>query len=207
MHTRNILLLPFLSGLAAAQVTLATTTAAPSSTMNETSMASGAVMSSWVYYNTTVTATTVVKELTTVCAEPTTTFTFNGCVYPATQGQTVTVTNCPCTITATKPTLTSSLCTTPATGAAATGKDSDKSSPSGGAIVPPGMNDANGTSGMSMGGSNNGPGASAKATATPSSPKSLPSGAVEVNGAQKQQKKSLAGLAVAALGVFALGGL
>lgn len=52
----------------------------------------------WTYYNTTVVATTVVNQLITVCPTATT-YTFNGCVYPVTQGQTLTVTNCPCTIT------------------------------------------------------------------------------------------------------------
>ena len=76
------------------------------------------------------------------------------------------------------------------------------SSPSGGAVVPPGMNNANGTPGMPgmpMGG------ASSSNMATPSSPTAVPT-AVQVAGAPQQQK-SLAGLAVAVVGVFALGRL
>ncbi|KAI0097382.1 hypothetical protein GGR51DRAFT_566591 [Nemania sp. FL0031] len=63
----------------------------------------------WAYYNVTVTSVVVVQELTTLCQEATT-LTYNGCEYPATKGQLVTVTNCPCTVTTTIPTLTSSKC-------------------------------------------------------------------------------------------------
>lgn len=52
----------------------------------------------WSYFNVTVTSVVVVQELTTVCKEATT-LTFNGCEYPATAGQVVVVTNCPCTVT------------------------------------------------------------------------------------------------------------
>ncbi|KAH8202536.1 hypothetical protein TruAng_003247 [Truncatella angustata] len=56
----------------------------------------------YTYYNTTVTAILVVAELITVCGAATT-YNFNGVEYPATEGQTVTVTNCPCTITTVSP--------------------------------------------------------------------------------------------------------
>lgn len=52
----------------------------------------------WQYYNTTVPTTVVVPQLTTVCGQATT-MTYNGVQYTATAGQTVTVTNCPCTVT------------------------------------------------------------------------------------------------------------
>ncbi|KAI1108093.1 hypothetical protein F5Y14DRAFT_114987 [Nemania sp. NC0429] len=63
----------------------------------------------WAYWNTTVTAVEVVNELTTKCNEATT-LTFNDCEYPATKGEVIVVTNCPCTVTKVHPTLTSSLC-------------------------------------------------------------------------------------------------
>ncbi|KAI0437299.1 hypothetical protein F4803DRAFT_160564 [Xylaria telfairii] len=63
----------------------------------------------WSYFNVTVTSVVVVQELTTLCPEATT-LTFNDCKYPATAGQVVVVTNCPCTVTKAIPTLTSSLC-------------------------------------------------------------------------------------------------
>ncbi|KAI1420967.1 hypothetical protein F5Y12DRAFT_718986 [Xylaria sp. FL1777] len=66
-------------------------------------------VSVWSYFNTTVTSVVVVQQLTTVCKEATT-LTFNDCKYTATAGQVVVVTNCPCTVTTTIPTLTSSLC-------------------------------------------------------------------------------------------------
>ncbi|KAH8161690.1 hypothetical protein CIB48_g6571 [Xylaria polymorpha] len=56
----------------------------------------------WSYFNVTVTSVVVVQELTTVCKEATT-LTFNGCEYPATAGQVVVVTNCPCTVTKASP--------------------------------------------------------------------------------------------------------
>ncbi|RYP65209.1 hypothetical protein DL769_006399 [Monosporascus sp. CRB-8-3] len=53
----------------------------------------------WSWYNTTVTKTAVVAELTTVCATPTV-LTFNDCEYTASVPfQTLVVTNCPCTVT------------------------------------------------------------------------------------------------------------
>lgn len=52
----------------------------------------------WTYWNTTVSTVTVVDELTTVCVEKTT-LTFNECEYPVTKGETLVVTNCPCTLT------------------------------------------------------------------------------------------------------------
>ncbi|KAI0469599.1 hypothetical protein F4859DRAFT_136415 [Xylaria cf. heliscus] len=63
----------------------------------------------WSYFNVTVTSVTVVQQLTTLCEEATTLI-FNDCEYPATAGQVVTVTNCPCTVTKAIPTWTSSLC-------------------------------------------------------------------------------------------------
>lgn len=52
----------------------------------------------WAYYNVSVTSVVVVQELTTLCEEATT-LTFNDCEYPATKGEVVVVTNCPCTVT------------------------------------------------------------------------------------------------------------
>ncbi|OTB20099.1 hypothetical protein K445DRAFT_8102 [Daldinia sp. EC12] len=63
----------------------------------------------WQYYNTTVPTTVVVPQFTTVCPEATT-LSYNGVQYTVTKGQTVTVTDCPCTITTAVHTLTSSLC-------------------------------------------------------------------------------------------------
>ncbi|KAI1092697.1 hypothetical protein F5B19DRAFT_453159 [Rostrohypoxylon terebratum] len=63
----------------------------------------------WQFYNTSVPTTVVVPVLTTVCPEATT-LTFSGVHYTATKGQTITVTDCPCTITSMVPTITSSLC-------------------------------------------------------------------------------------------------
>ncbi|KAI1367629.1 hypothetical protein F5Y08DRAFT_49839 [Xylaria arbuscula] len=63
----------------------------------------------WAYFNTTVTSVVVLQQFTTVCKEATT-LTFNDCEYPATKGQEIVVTNCPCTVTTTLPTMSSSLC-------------------------------------------------------------------------------------------------
>ncbi|KAI0458623.1 hypothetical protein F5B21DRAFT_399916 [Xylaria acuta] len=63
----------------------------------------------WSYFNVTVTSVVVVRELTTLCKEATT-LTFNDRKYPATAGEVIVVTNCPCTVTTAVPTLTSSLC-------------------------------------------------------------------------------------------------
>ncbi|KAI1650603.1 uncharacterized protein F4817DRAFT_236899 [Daldinia loculata] len=63
----------------------------------------------WQYYNTTVPTTVVVPQFTTVCPEATT-LSYNGVQYTVTKGETVTVTNCPCTISTAVHTLTSSLC-------------------------------------------------------------------------------------------------
>ncbi|KAI1377600.1 hypothetical protein F4677DRAFT_41863 [Hypoxylon crocopeplum] len=63
----------------------------------------------WQYYNTTVPTTVVVPALTTVCHEHTT-LTYNGVQYTATKGETVTVTNCPCTVTTAMAVMTSSAC-------------------------------------------------------------------------------------------------
>ncbi|KAK8028239.1 hypothetical protein PG991_005295 [Apiospora marii] len=233
MQTRNILLLPVLSGLAAAQSSasdaavspsssaaavdgssssssmmmtsdVTVTTAAPSMTGSMSGsgmMTGGAASASWVYYNTTVVTTAVVAQLTTVCQGPATTLTFNGCAYPVTQGQTLTVTNCPCTITTAVPTMTSSLCTggaapTGAMGSSGPMNGDSSSSPTGGAAVPPGMNNA--SPDMPMGGSS--------MMATPSSPTASPS-TVMVAGAPGAQTKNLAGLAAAVVGVLVLGSL
>ncbi|KAI0109907.1 hypothetical protein F4814DRAFT_450868 [Daldinia grandis] len=63
----------------------------------------------WQYYNTTVPTTVVVPQFTTVCPEATT-MSYNGVQYTVTKGETVTVTDCPCTISTVVHTLTSSLC-------------------------------------------------------------------------------------------------
>ena len=60
--------------------------------------ANGTAPPVYTYWNTTVTTAIVVAELTTVCPEPTT-LTFNDCEYPVTAGETLVVTNCPCTVT------------------------------------------------------------------------------------------------------------
>ncbi|RYO75434.1 hypothetical protein DL766_002521 [Monosporascus sp. MC13-8B] len=53
----------------------------------------------WSWYNTTVTKTVVVDELTTACPTPTV-LTFDDCEYTASVPfQTLVVTNCPCTVT------------------------------------------------------------------------------------------------------------
>lgn len=62
----------------------------------------------WSYFNVTVTSVVVVQELTTLCEEATT-LTFNDCEYPATKGEVVVVTNCPCTVTTAIPTLSSTI--------------------------------------------------------------------------------------------------
>ncbi|OTB08276.1 hypothetical protein M426DRAFT_8082 [Hypoxylon sp. CI-4A] len=63
----------------------------------------------WQYYNTSIPTTVVVPEYTTFCPEATT-LTYNKVPYTATKGQTITVTNCPCTISTHVNTVTSSLC-------------------------------------------------------------------------------------------------
>ncbi|KAL7627844.1 hypothetical protein AAE478_002039 [Parahypoxylon ruwenzoriense] len=63
----------------------------------------------YTYFNTTITTTAVVPTLTTVCPYDTT-LTYNNVKYTATKGQTITVTNCPCTVAKVIPTITSSLC-------------------------------------------------------------------------------------------------
>ncbi|KAI1657913.1 hypothetical protein F4813DRAFT_64024 [Daldinia decipiens] len=63
----------------------------------------------WQYYNTTVPTTVVVPQFTTVCPEATT-MSYNGVQYTVTKGETITVTDCPCTISTAVQTLTSSLC-------------------------------------------------------------------------------------------------
>ncbi|KAI0204790.1 hypothetical protein F4808DRAFT_310784 [Astrocystis sublimbata] len=66
----------------------------------------------WTIINFPMTTVTVVDTLTTHCPEATT-LTFNGCEYPATAGEVITVTNCPCTVTTVIPTWSSSLCLPP----------------------------------------------------------------------------------------------
>ncbi|KAI1168408.1 hypothetical protein F5B18DRAFT_278882 [Nemania serpens] len=73
------------------------------------SAAAGIANGTWAYFNATVTAVVVVQELTTKC-DRATTLTFNDCEYPATKGEVITVTNCPCTVTKTHHTLASSIC-------------------------------------------------------------------------------------------------
>ncbi|KAI1177922.1 regulator of G protein signaling domain-containing protein [Nemania sp. FL0916] len=88
---------------AASSMSMVLTTAAAN---NNVAAANGTV---WQYYSTDVTSVTVVNQFTTMVAEATT-LTYNDCEYPATKGEVVTVTDCPCTITTTYPTMTSSLC-------------------------------------------------------------------------------------------------
>ncbi|TGJ85827.1 hypothetical protein E0Z10_g2963 [Xylaria hypoxylon] len=88
-------------------ITSSSTTVDPSSLVTTKSNIHTA--SVWSYFNVTVTSVVVVQELTTLC-KAATTLTFNGCEYPATKGQVVVVTNCPCTVTTTVPTISSSLC-------------------------------------------------------------------------------------------------
>ncbi|KAI0508776.1 hypothetical protein F5B22DRAFT_383546 [Xylaria bambusicola] len=100
------------AGLLAAGVTAQSSTSSSSSSAAASpSMAAGrnGTAPVWNYFNTTVTTVVVVQQFTTVCKEATT-LTFNGCEYPATKGQHIVVTNCPCTVTTTVPTMTSSLC-------------------------------------------------------------------------------------------------
>ncbi|KAI1335860.1 hypothetical protein F5Y15DRAFT_224914 [Xylariaceae sp. FL0016] len=104
-------------------------TAMPSSSMMDPANVTAAP--TYSYYNTTITTTLVVDVVTTSCAEATT-LTFNGCEYPATAGEVVVVTDCPCMVTTAMPTLTSELCPP---GVAATGAANPAPAPAGG--VPP----------------------------------------------------------------------
>ncbi|KAF2973507.1 hypothetical protein GQX73_g95 [Xylaria multiplex] len=88
-------------------VTVTPSTSVVSSSSLVTSKSTAAPV--WSFFNVTVTSVVVVQRLTTLCKEATT-LTFNDCVYPATKGQVITVTNCPCTVTTTVPTISSSLC-------------------------------------------------------------------------------------------------
>ncbi|KAK7755555.1 hypothetical protein SLS62_002489 [Diatrype stigma] len=97
-----------LGALAAARAAVAQSVTVPPVT-NGTTTAVVPQSSVWTYWNTTVSTVTVVDELTTVCVEKTT-LTFNDCEYPVTEGETLVVTNCPCTLTTAVPTITSSLC-------------------------------------------------------------------------------------------------
>ncbi|KAI0847556.1 hypothetical protein F5Y00DRAFT_116023 [Daldinia vernicosa] len=78
----------------------------PAYPVNNTAPAPSSV---WQYYNTTVPTTVVVPQFTTVCPEATT-LSYNGVQYTVTKGETVTVTDCPCTVPTVVHTLTSSLC-------------------------------------------------------------------------------------------------
>ncbi|KAI1201778.1 hypothetical protein F5X97DRAFT_320174 [Nemania serpens] len=90
--------------------TVAAISAAPMVTgISPVSAAAGIANGTWAYFNGTVTSVVVVQELTTRCPEATT-LTFNDCEYPATKGEVIVVTNCPCTVTKTHMALTSSLC-------------------------------------------------------------------------------------------------
>jgi hypothetical protein len=93
-----ILAVAVLAAGAAAQSTstIIPLTTGPSTVSLASSSSTGSA--SWSWYNTTITAVTTVNELTTVCTEGATTWTFGGIEYPATQGETITVTNCPCTL-------------------------------------------------------------------------------------------------------------
>ncbi|KAI1243840.1 hypothetical protein MGN70_013706 [Eutypa lata] len=108
MPSKNILTLGTAAAFAARAVLAQSVTMMP---INGTTTAATVVpMSSvWTYWNTTVSTVVVVEELTTVCPEETT-YTFNDCEYPVTKGETLVVTNCPCTLTTAVPTMTSSLC-------------------------------------------------------------------------------------------------
>lgn len=96
----------FLCGLVAASGAMAgdypTYKAEPSYTANNVSVAKTYPTASaspvWQYYNMTVPTTVVVPALTTVCPYATT-MTYNNVAYTATKGETITVTNCPCTVT------------------------------------------------------------------------------------------------------------
>ncbi|KAI1494347.1 hypothetical protein F5X96DRAFT_665850 [Biscogniauxia mediterranea] len=124
MYSKTVAIIGFFAAAASTGVVAQSTTATVTDSALATAASSAAVLSSappaaaangtasFAFFNTTVTTTLVVNALTTVCAEATT-LTFNGCEYPATAGEIVTVTNCPCTITTAQQILTSSLCEKP----------------------------------------------------------------------------------------------
>ncbi|KAI0159096.1 hypothetical protein BJ166DRAFT_322534 [Pestalotiopsis sp. NC0098] len=149
----------------------------------------------WSWFNTTVTSTVVVAELVTFCPAATT-LSFNGVEYTATDGETVTVTNCPCTLTTTLPTITSTICP------GSTGTGALPTAPANTApVVPPVNNNAPGSGGS---GPASVPGVAAPSTyVAPSAPTS---GMIEVSGASSFSSRSAFGVLVAAavVGVFSL---
>ncbi|KAK6087472.1 hypothetical protein SCUP234_01630 [Seiridium cupressi] len=148
---------------------------------------------SYIYYNTTSTSTVVVSGLVTVCGAPTT-YKFNGAEYPATEGETITVTNCPCTLTTAVPTLTSEICPGPTSGIPAPGPPA----------IPPVDNNVPGApAGTPVPAPVTTPGtASASTYVAPSSPTAP---VVEVSGASSGARMGVAGTALAGLlGLLAL---
>ncbi|KAK6198328.1 hypothetical protein LQW54_010412 [Pestalotiopsis sp. IQ-011] len=162
--------------------------AAPSSSSNVT----------WSWFNTTVTSTVVVAELVTFCPAATT-LSFNGVEYTATEGETVTVTNCPCTLTTTLPTVTSTICPG-STGTGAMPTAPANTAPANTApVVPPANNNAPGSGGS---GPASVPGVAAPSTyVAPSAPTS---GMVEVSGASSTRCALGMLVAAAVVGVFSL---
>ncbi|KAI1386543.1 uncharacterized protein F4822DRAFT_319578 [Hypoxylon trugodes] len=155
----------------------------------------------WQYYNMSVPTTVVVPEFTTVCPEATT-MTWGGVHYSATKGQTITVTDCPCTITKAVQVMTSSLCApgTQPTGAAPAppaGHPKGVPAPPAGSVpVPPGAAPAV-------------PGS--PSPATPNTPAASGSGVypahptgVQVAGAVRSESGIAAALFAAVMGVLAL---
>ncbi|KAI0432763.1 hypothetical protein F5Y09DRAFT_300861 [Xylaria sp. FL1042] len=109
-NTNVLAVVGLLAAGASAQSTSSSSTSAAAPTVSAVRGGmNGTFPAVWSYFNTTVTSVVVVEQLTTVC-KTATTLTFNDCKYTATAGQTLVVTNCPCTVTTTVPTLTSSLC-------------------------------------------------------------------------------------------------
>ncbi|KAK9770204.1 hypothetical protein AB5N19_11015 [Seiridium cardinale] len=148
---------------------------------------------SYIYYNTTFTSTVVVSELVTVCGAPTT-YKFNGAEYPATEGETITITNCPCTLTTAVPTLTSEICPGPTGGVPAPGPPA----------IPPVDNNVPGApAGTPVPAPVPAPGAASASTyVAPSSPTAP---VVEVSGASSGARMGVAGTALAGLlGLLAL---
>ncbi|OTA59089.1 hypothetical protein K449DRAFT_397395 [Hypoxylon sp. EC38] len=156
----------------------------------------------WQYYNTTIPTTVVVPQYTTVCPDPTT-FTYSGVRYTAiTSSQTITVTNCPCTVSTTIHTITSSLVApgvtptavatavpgTTTTGGHSPATNPAPSAPAGGNSVPAGAAPAVPTT----------PAASVSATHT-SSPTSI-----EISGASSTKSGIAVALFAAIMGALAL---
>ncbi|KAK9413868.1 hypothetical protein SUNI508_11564 [Seiridium unicorne] len=148
---------------------------------------------SYIYYNTTFTSTVVVSELVTVCGAPTT-YKFNGAEYPATEGETITITNCPCTLTTAVPTLISEICPGPTSGIPAPGPPA----------IPPVDNNVPGApAGTPAPAPVTTPGAASASTyVAPSSPTAP---VVEVSGASSGARMGVAGAALTGLlGLLAL---